>query len=91
FGYDLDGKLLTVTVDGKELAANSFDAQQRLQSISYDSGAASLASISRDPAQRTLGHEWNIAGDIITDSVSRSQSGRVTQHATTRGQTTHTS
>lgn len=91
FDYDLDGKLLTVTVDGNELAANSFDAQQRLQSISYDSGASSLASIDRDPAQRTIEHEWNIAGESITDSVSRSQSGRVTQHATTRGQTIHTS
>ena len=91
FTYDLDGKMVTLSVDGEELASTSYDAQQLMQSIQYGDGTSKLTAITRDSAKRATGHQWDIANEVVTDTVVRSQSGRIAQHATTRGATTNTS
>ena len=50
-----------------------------------------LNSVTRDPAGRTTGQQWTFpSATTITDQVTRSQSGRIVQHTTTRGATVHT-
>jgi hypothetical protein len=89
FTYDLDGKMLTYTINGLQLAAATYDAQQFLSSVTYD-GGHTLASITRDPASRAIGQQWVIGGEQVTDTVVRSQSGRVVQHALSRAGATST-
>ena len=90
YGYDLDGKITQVKVDGQILATPAYDTTQQLASVTYLGGSA-LSSITRDPAGRTTGQQWSFPSATgITDQVTRSQSGRIVQHATTRGSTTNT-
>ncbi|MFE5407658.1 PA14 domain-containing protein [Microbacterium sp. NPDC056569] len=89
FVYDLDGKVISYKVDGLELAAVSYNAQQLLQSVTYD-GGHSLTAITRDQALRTTGQQWTLGTETVTDTAARSQSGRIVQHTLTRGATTHT-
>ncbi|PRB02298.1 hypothetical protein CQ044_15510 [Microbacterium sp. MYb64] len=88
--YDLDGKVKTVTVDGQQLASVSYDAKQRLASVVYPEGSA-LTSVNRDAAGRTNRNSWSVAGESIIDQVSRSQSGRIVLHTSTRGSLSYSS
>ena len=88
--YDADGKVTIVTVDGQQMANVTYDAVQRLQKIVYPDGSA-LNSIGRDPAQRVVMQEWLVAGQVVSDNVLRSQSGRVVKHISTMGATTYSS
>ncbi|WP_292710650.1 PA14 domain-containing protein [Microbacterium sp. 67-17] len=90
YTYDLDGKVLTVTVDGVTEAAVTYDADQQLSSVSYADGSA-LSSVVRDGAGRVIGNVWDVAGQSVTDSVVRSQSGRIVQHVSSTGTTAYTS
>lgn len=90
YTYDADGKVTIVTVDGQQLANVTYDALQRLQKIVYPDGSA-LNSIGRDPAQRVVMQEWLVAGQVVSDNVVRSQSGRVVKHISTMGATTYSS
>ncbi len=90
YSYDADGKVTIVTVDGQQMANVTYDALQRLLKIVYPDGSA-LNSIGRDQAQRVVAQEWIVAGQIVSDNVVRSQSGRVVKQATGTGSTTHTS
>jgi RHS repeat-associated protein len=63
----------------------TYDTAGELATVAYPSGlgnagnGTALASLSRDPAGRTLGLVWNQAGGspLVSDTVVRSQSGRV--------------
>ncbi|WP_433585479.1 PA14 domain-containing protein [Microbacterium hydrocarbonoxydans] len=90
YTYDLDGKVKTVTVDGQQLAAITYDALQRLQQIAYPGGSA-LTAIGRDKAQRVTSQTWSVAGQTVTDTVKLSQSGRVVQQTSATGATTNIS
>ncbi len=91
YEYDADGKITEVTLDGQVIATPDYTSQQELESVTYRGGAM-LASIARDPAGRVTGQSWTFpSATSITDSVVRSQSGRVVQHETTRGGDTFTS
>ncbi len=83
--YDVDGKVLSTTVDGQVLATPSYDALQQLASVAY-AGGSRLNAIVRDGAGRTTGLEWTFPGSAtITDTVVRSQSGRVVRDSLVRG------
>lgn len=83
--YDLDGKVLSTTVDGQLLATPSYDALQQLAAVAY-AGGSRLNAIARDGAGRTTGLEWTFPGSAtITDTVVRSQSGRVVRDSLVRG------
>lgn len=86
FTYDLDGKVLTYSVGGQTYATPGYDAAGRLLSVAY-LGGAGLTAIARDNGGRTVGMSWSFPGDgtTVTDTVARSQSGRVVQNTHTRG------
>ncbi|MER7798106.1 hypothetical protein [Microbacterium sp. NPDC096154] len=91
FTYDLDGKSTTVKVDGQVYATPSYDTYQRLASVAYLGGSA-LTGITRDAAGRASGQSWTFPeADTVTETVARSQAGRVVQHKITRGTETYTS
>ncbi len=85
YEYDADGKVLSVTIDSTLYAEVSYDTLQRLAGVEYN-GGAELTGIVRDPAQRTIGHEWDLpASAAIVEELVRSQSGRIVGHSITRG------
>lgn len=90
YTYDADGKVLSVTVDGTQLAGVTYDALQRLQQITYPDGSG-LTQIGRDPAQRVSSQEWSVGGQVVSDSIVRSQSGRIVQQTTSTGSTNYAS
>ncbi|MFC7945196.1 PA14 domain-containing protein [Microbacterium oxydans] len=90
YTYDADGKVKTVTVDGQQLASVTYDALQRLKQIAYPDGSA-LNSVSRDAAERVIGQEWLVGGQVVSDAVVRSQSGRVVKQQSSTGSTSYSS
>jgi large repetitive protein len=87
--YDLDGKLLTATVDGTLMATATYASSTgQLTSVVYGNGTE-LANFGRDDAGRTNSYEWSFpavgtgSASSITDQVWRSQSGRIVAEATT--------
>ena len=90
YTYDADGKVKTVTVDGQQLASVSYDALQRLKQIVYPDGSA-LTSVGRDAAERVIGQEWLVGGQVVSDAVVRSQSGRVVKQQSSTGSTSYSS
>ncbi|MES2170962.1 MAG: PA14 domain-containing protein [Actinomycetota bacterium] len=107
FGYDRDGHVTGVTqgiIDGSHggavgitgiLATATYTTGQ-LTSVTYLNGS-SLSSITRDLAGATVGISWAFPSGIdssqnpVTDSVTRSQAGRVTTDTITDGTTATTS
>ncbi|MGI0520963.1 RHS repeat protein [Microbacterium maritypicum] len=90
YTYDADGKVKTVAVDGQQLASVTYDALQRLQQIAYPDGSA-LSSVGRDAAERVVGQEWLVGGQVVSDAVVRSQSGRVVKQQSSMGSTSYSS
>lgn len=90
YTYDADGKVKAVTVDGQQLASVTYDALQRLKQIAYPDGSA-LNSVSRDAAERVIGQEWLVGGQVVSDAVVRSQSGRVVKQQSSTGSTSYSS
>ena len=90
YTYDADGKVKTVSVDGQQLAGVTYDALQRLQQVAYPDGSA-LNAVSRDAAQRVIGQEWLVGGQVVSDAVVRSQSGRVVKQQSSMGSTSYSS
>ncbi|WP_375385782.1 hypothetical protein [uncultured Microbacterium sp.] len=90
YTYDLDGKLATVSIAGQTVATVSYDAQQQISGVTYQ-GGATLGSITRDAAGRSTGQTWGFPGSAsISDTVARSQSGRIVQEILARGATSYT-
>lgn len=91
FSYNLDGQLTQVKDATKPVATLTY-TNGELSSISYPSGTgnagngSSLSSIVRDPRGATSGITWTIPGQTaISNTVVRSQSGRIVQDTITRG------
>ncbi|MCA1683642.1 MAG: hypothetical protein LC708_00705, partial [Actinobacteria bacterium] len=63
---------------GPALASPSYDAAGELATVAY-ANATALASLTKNPAGALTGPSWSAAGGaaLATDTVSRSQSGRV--------------
>ncbi|RLP76361.1 hypothetical protein D9V32_05685 [Mycetocola tolaasinivorans] len=81
--YDLDGKPLSLRVDGKLIATAEYDRGE-LTRVTFPAGpdqagnGAVLSNIVRDPAGAALSQDWSFAdGSVIRESVVRSQSGRI--------------
>lgn len=84
FAYDRDGKTTTVTFDGQQYAASSFDAKQRIAQVSYLGGSA--LGVSWDDRRGTIGSQtWSFpSSPSITDEVSRSAAGRIVRESISR-------
>jgi RHS repeat-associated protein len=86
FDYDIAGKVTAQKLDGYTVAVPAYDqATGQMTSVSYPTGAGnvgngtSLSAITRDGSGRETGLTWLQAGGALmtSDSVTRSQSGRV--------------
>ncbi|PZR79738.1 MAG: hypothetical protein DLM65_09930, partial [Candidatus Aeolococcus gillhamiae] len=76
--YDAAGRPTAQKLDGATLATPAYDSAGELASVAYANGSA-LSSLGRDPAGRTTGLGFTQAGgaSLVSDSVTRSQAGRV--------------
>ncbi|WP_309065447.1 PA14 domain-containing protein [Microbacterium sp.] len=95
--YDADGKPLKTTIDAVDYATLTYTAptapatDRELASVTY-TGGSRLDQIQRDPAGRTISHRWTFpSGATVTDTVARSQTGRIVQETMTDGTDTYTS
>ncbi|MEZ3155338.1 PA14 domain-containing protein [Microbacterium sp. BWR-S6Y] len=84
FAYDRDGKTTTVTFNGQQYAASSFDAKQRIAQVSYLGGSA--LGVSWDDRRGTIGSQtWSFpSSPSIIDEVSRSAAGRIVRESISR-------
>ena len=83
YTYSLDGRVETVSDNGKLIADPTY-AAGLLASVSYPAASATtagngtqLASITRDAAGRDAALSWTLGTQTATDTVVRSQSGRI--------------
>lgn len=53
----------------------TYDALQRLAQVAYPDGSA-LTQVGRDKAERVVSQQWSAGGQVVSDAVVRSQSGR---------------
>ncbi len=91
YTYDADGKTTTVNINGTTYATPVYDSKQRLASVTY-TGGSKLNQITRDVASRTTGLEWTFpAGETVTDTVVRSQTGRIIRDTLSQGSTSYQS
>jgi RHS repeat-associated protein len=92
FDYNVDGQLLTETLNGVLLATANYDSQGRLNAstspalpaIAYGNGTA-LSTVSYAPTGAVVGEEWSFTGTSgsVSDEHVLSQSGRVLQDTLT--------
>ncbi|MFB9960382.1 PA14 domain-containing protein [Agromyces bracchium] len=95
FEYDLDGRVEKVTTGGDVLADPVY-ADGRLVTVDYPASGAgngsALTGIERDPNGATSSVSWAFTdGTTLTDTVSRSVSGRIVGNTLTDGTTQFTS
>jgi RHS repeat-associated protein len=89
FTYNVDGQVLTVTV-GSVTATAAYTAGL-LTRVDYSNGT-SLTNLTRNQTGASTGFTWDFAtGEDITDSVLRSQTGRIVQNTLVDGAVTETS
>nr|BFE54071.1 PA14 domain-containing protein [Saccharothrix mutabilis subsp. capreolus] len=75
--YDDAGRVTSVKLDSTVLATVTYDAAGDVASIAYANGA-SLKSIGRDDAGRTVSHTWRTSdGAEVASTVSRTRSGTI--------------
>jgi len=85
YQYDLDGKVTHIAVDGVEMADLTYASDQRLSGVTYANGTA-LGALTRNEAGAGTGMTWSFpAQDSVTDSVERSQTGRILRNTLTDG------
>jgi hypothetical protein len=83
FTYNTDGQVLTVT-QGSVTATATY-AAGLLEQVDYSNGT-SLTNLTRNQTGASTGFTWDFAsGDDITDSVVRSQTGRIVQNTLRMG------
>jgi large repetitive protein len=101
FSYDDDGKVELITLDDDEIADPIYDDDTGLlESVTYGNGT-SLSDLERNAAGASTGFTWNFPNvtvdsvatpqPSVTDSVVRSQSGRILRNTLTDGAATETS
>ena len=77
FEYDQYNRLTKHKLDGVTFATVTYDAYGRISSVAYPAGIA-LDSINYDNLARETGVEYSVAdGENLTDSVVRSQTGKI--------------
>lgn len=83
--YNLNGQVETATVDGTLLADPAYDNFAQLSTVALGNGT-SLSAIERAATGSLTAQTWSFPGqDSYTDSVYRSQSGRIVAGTVTDG------
>ncbi len=83
--YDQFGRTQTQTINGAAAATTSYNTDGETSTITYSHGpgVTTTATISRDNRQgQVSGVIYGLNGSTLTESVSRSQSGRIKSHTT---------
>ena len=81
-----DGRVSTVTLDGAQLAAVSYDSAGQLSGVAYGPAGApvtTLGSVTRNPAGAVTGQTWTVGSRTLGESLTRSQAGRITKSVAT--------
>ena len=76
----------TVTLDGAQLAAVSYDSAGQLSGVAYGPAGApvtTLGSVTRNPAGAVTGQTWTVGSRTLGESLTRSQAGRITKSVAT--------
>jgi RHS repeat-associated protein len=92
YTYNPDGTVNTVSDGGAIIADPSYDEFGRLSSVSYPSsgggvGNGSSLQMTRDVIGQTTGVQWAFAGPVVSDTVVRSQAGKVLRDTIVDGAT----
>ncbi|GAA3689142.1 PA14 domain-containing protein [Lentzea roselyniae] len=75
--YDDAGRVLTVSLDNIPLATVTYDAAGELATATYANGA-SLTSIGRDTAGRTVSQTWKTSDNVqVVSTVTRTRNGTI--------------
>ena len=83
YTYDAAGRVETLNLDGALVADPAYNAAGREVSTVGYGNATSLSALSKDPAGSLTGLTWSLAGGTtVSDSVTRSQSGKVIDQST---------
>ena len=84
FTYNVDGQVESVSLNGSVMADPVY-AAGLLTGVTYANGTA-LTNITRNTAGAGTGFTWDFAtDDSVTDTVLRSQTGRIVQNTLTDG------
>ncbi|MET4159593.1 RHS repeat-associated core domain-containing protein [Agromyces sp. PvR057] len=85
--YNTDGQVETVTVDEVLMADPTYDAFGQLAGVTYVANDSALAGLQRNPAGALTGMSWQFPNGqaTVSDSVFRSQSGRIVANTLTDG------
>ncbi|WP_330330503.1 PA14 domain-containing protein [Streptomyces sp. NBC_00536] len=74
--HDAAGRILSVALDGRQLAAAEYDTAGQVQRVRYANGTR--LSVDRDEAGRITAKNWTLAdGTSVPTAVTRSRSGTV--------------
>ncbi|QWT24383.1 hypothetical protein KPL76_02965 [Subtercola sp. PAMC28395] len=94
--FNVDGQVTQVKDGANVIAVPAYDATGQLTSVSYPSGAgnagngSALQAITRNSVGATVGLSWSFAAGQpgLSDTVARSQAGRVLKDSTQDGTAT---
>ncbi len=81
-----DGRVSTVTLDGAQVAAVSYDSAGQVSGVAYGPAGApitTLGSLVRNPSGAITGQTWTIGSRTFGETLTRSQAGRVTRSVAT--------
>ena len=81
-----DGRVSTVTLDGVQLAAVSYDSAGQVSGVAYGPAGApitTLGSLTRNAAGAVTGQTWTAGSRTLGQTFTRSQAGRVTRSVAT--------
>ena len=77
YTYTPTGLVDTVTVDGSTVSTNTYDGAGELTNVAYSNTTG--GTLTRDNQGRASSIAWALAGGrTVTDTVTRSQTGRIT-------------
>ena len=81
-----DGRVSTVTLDGAQLAAVSYDSAGQLSGVVYGPAGApvsTLGLLARNAAGAVTGQTWMVGSRTLGETLTRSQAGRITKSVAT--------
>ncbi|MBK7610674.1 MAG: hypothetical protein IPJ15_04990 [Actinomycetales bacterium] len=81
-----DGRVSTVTLDGAQVAAVSYDSAGQLSGVAYGpagSPITTLGSLVRNPSGAVTGQTWTVGSRTFGETLTRSQAGRIKTSVTT--------
>lgn len=76
YTYRTDGQIATMSLDGTVLATNAYDSAGELTGITYPFGT--FGALAKTPGGALVGDTWTAGTRTFTETLTRSQAGRIT-------------